>query len=249
MNSQLESSLHTLESLLTWAIADADCQADNFCVRAIEVLREWDGLAMYDSVGALLFDRWRATAVGGPGTGAANWEVPFNLADPIETPRGIAPPAAAAAVAALGRVAREMEEEDGQPLTMAWGEFKKLPLDNNGIEWGVSGTQDDSVRNSHTSRRPAIPGATDTGFAGGTFKSVNEFVPGGASWGRAAVQTAYGSQTMRGAAHNSDQWEIYSRNQYRTALLDRADIEAAAERRVTLSYAWPGRSNEQPSAV
>ena len=30
-------------------------------------------------------------------------------------------------------------------------------------------------------------GSATTGFAGGTFKSVNEFLPGGESWGRAGV--------------------------------------------------------------
>jgi hypothetical protein len=71
--------------------------------------------------------------------------------------------------------------------------------------------------------------------------SVNEFLPGGQAWGRASVQTAYGSQTMRGALHNSDQWEQYSTRQYRTALLNRADVEANTERRVELEYSWPGR--------
>ena len=45
---------------------------------------------------------------------------------------------AEAAVAALVRVAREMEEEDGQPLDMPWGDFKKLPEDVNGVQWGAS---------------------------------------------------------------------------------------------------------------
>ena len=45
---------------------------------------------------------------------------------------------AEAAVAALVRVAREMEEEDGQPLDMPWGDFKKLPEDVNGVHWGAS---------------------------------------------------------------------------------------------------------------
>ena len=49
---------------------------------------------------------------------------------------------------------------------------------------------------------------------------------------------------MRGAPHNSDQWEIYSRNEYRTALLERADVEANTERRVTLEWTWPGRRDE-----
>jgi hypothetical protein len=73
---------------------------------------------------------------------------------------------------------------------------------------------------------------------------VAEFIPGGDEWGRAAVQTAYGSQTMRGAPHNADQWEIYSSNTYRPALLNRADVEANAERRITLEYSWPGRGHQ-----
>ena len=53
--------------------------------------------------------------------------------------RGLADRAEAeAAVAALVRVAREMEEEDGQPLDMPWGDFKKLPEDVNGVHWGAS---------------------------------------------------------------------------------------------------------------
>ena len=109
-------------------------------------------------VGALLFDRFRGAYLGSP-----QWSVPFDLADPIETPRDIPPYAARsslrsclgcmfqclsegvedraeaeAAVAALVRVAREMEEEDGQPLDMPWGDFKKLPEDVNGVHWGAS---------------------------------------------------------------------------------------------------------------
>ena len=111
---------------------------------------------------------------------------------------------------------------------------------------GLSGSSDDTVRTSASSRRPDGGAATTTGFAGGTFKSVNEFLPGGESWGRAGVQTAYGSQTMRGAPHNSDQWEIYSTRTYRTALLERADVEANTERRVALEYTWSGRRAASP---
>ena len=62
------------------------------------------------------------------------------------------------------------------------------------------------------------------------------------------VQTAYGSQTMRGAPHNSDQWEMYSSNTYREALLERADVEANTERRVSFEYTWPGRAPGSKSA-
>lgn len=98
------------------------------------------------------------------------------------------------------------------------------------------------MRNVHTARRPEEEGVpTVTGFAGGTFKSVNEFLPGGESWGRAVVQTAYGSSSMPDSKHYADQWQIYSNNTYRTAHLDRADVEAHAERTVVLQYEWPGR--------
>ncbi len=111
---------------------------------------------------------------------------------------------------------------------------------------GTGGIRILRLSTSASSRRPDGGAATTTGFAGGTFKSVNEFLPGGESWGRAGVQTAYGSQTMRGAPHNSDQWEIYSTRTYRTALLERADVEANTERRVALEYTWPGRRAASP---
>ena len=147
--------------------------------------------------------------------------------------------AAELAIVTLVRVMREMQEDE-QAFDLAWGDFKKLPVDHSGFQHGLPGSADDSVRNSHSSRRPDLGAATTTGFAGGTFKSVNEFMPGGTRWGRAGVQLAYGSQTMRGAPHNSDQWQIYSNNVYRTALLERADVEQNMERHIVLEYTWPG---------
>ena len=236
MNVEVESAKHLLDDLLELR-ASVLCRVEPLCVSGLEVLESWDRRCAPESRGALLFDRFRA-AYPSQGTASA-WEVPFDLEDPIETPRGIpGVEGAELAIATLVRVMQEMQD-DGQAFDLAWGDFKKLPVDRDGVQHGLSGSQDDSVRNSHSSRRPTAGEDTTTGFAGGTFKSVNEFIPGGTVWGRAGVQTAYGSQTMRGAPHNSDQWEIYSRNVYRPALLERADIEANAERRIILEYAWP----------
>ena len=57
----------------------------------------------------------------------------------------------------------------------------------------------------------------------------------------AVTQTAYGSSSMPDSKHYADQWQIYSNNTYRTAHLERADVEAHAERTVILQYDWPGR--------
>jgi acyl-homoserine-lactone acylase len=237
MNVEIESAKHILDDLLELRDSVV-CRAEPLCIAGLEVLEEWDGLCAPQSRGALLFDRFRA-AYPSQGTASA-WETPFDLANPIETPRGIPGSAGAElAIATLVRVMQEMQE-DGQEFDLAWGDFKKLPMDNSGVQYGLSGSQDDSVRNSHSSRRPEANATTTTGFAGGTFKSVNEFIPGGTTWGQAGVQTAYGSQTMRGAPHNSDQWQLYSDNTYRTALLERADVEQNMERRIVLEYTWPG---------
>lgn len=148
---------------------------DALCLQAVEVLREWDGLCAAESVGALLYERWRREYLAGA---AVSWEVEFDLGDPIETPRGIAAEGAPAAVAALATVARQMVEEDGQPLDLPWGEYKRLPLDVNNVAWGLSGSNGESVRTSGgEAARPPEPGSTSTGVAGGTFKSVRPASP------------------------------------------------------------------------
>ena len=159
MNVEVESAKHLLESLLELVAGSAECAGNELCSRALAVLQAWDRFCAPESVGALLFDRFRAIYLAGN----SEWSEPFDLADPIETPRGIPAAEVNAAVVALIRAATEMELEDGQPLDLAWGEFKKLPPDVNDIAWGLSGSQDDSVRNSHSSRRPDAGATTTTG--------------------------------------------------------------------------------------
>ena len=167
MSVEMESSRALLAPLLELAVADSLCTQDPLCVRAVEVLRSWDARCAAESVGALLYERFRVVYLGS----SPEWLVPFDLAEPLSTPRGIPPSEAETAVAALARVAREMEEEDGMPLDLAWGAYKKLPNDVSGVQWGLSGSVGDSVRTSGgESMRPAAGETTSTGVAGGTFK-------------------------------------------------------------------------------
>lgn len=239
MSVRVESSLHVLSSMVP--ILASCCEADEACIRGVSVLNQWDGTCAADSVGSLLYDRFRNDFVSLAAGSNVMWVIPFNLSNPIETPAALKRSDEGAICEAFKRVVREMEGEDKQPLDMEWGAFKKLPVDNNGIQWGASGSQDDSVRNAHTARRPEEGETITTGFAGGTFKSVNEFLPGGEQWGRAVVQTAYGSSSMPDAKHNSDQWQMFGENKYRTAHLKREDVEAHADHTVKLEYEWPGR--------
>ena len=166
MNVEMESAKHLLSTLLDFANTAPTCTQDPLCVRATAVLTQWDGLCAAESTGALLYERFRRDFL----SASSEWQVPFDLSDPIETPSGIPSTAAELAVSTLARVAREMEEEDSQPLDLPWGAYKRLPIDNNGVEWGLSGSVGDSVRTSGgEAARPSAGATTSTGVAGGTY--------------------------------------------------------------------------------
>jgi hypothetical protein len=59
MSAEIESAKHLRDDLIRLADGSAACQADPFCSNAKEVLRRWDGQCKPDSIGALVFDRFR----------------------------------------------------------------------------------------------------------------------------------------------------------------------------------------------
>lgn len=83
------------------------CRAsvDALVAQACRVLGEWDRKANLDSRGAVLFrEFWnRASLI------ADKWAVPFDPADPVNTPRGLAPAAGPAMLAALKEAAQLMQ--------------------------------------------------------------------------------------------------------------------------------------------
>ena len=166
MNVEMESAKHLLSTLLDFATTEPMCTQDPLCIRAAAVLTQWDGMCAAESAGALLYERFRRDFLAA----FSEWHVSFDLSDPIETPRGIPPASAQLAVSTLARVAREMEEEDNQPLDLLWGAYKRLPIDHNGVEWGLSGSVGDSVRTSGgEAARPPAGANTSTGVAGGAY--------------------------------------------------------------------------------
>eukprot|EP01065_Artemidia_motanka_P026950 TRINITY_DN32189_c0_g1_i1.p1 TRINITY_DN32189_c0_g1~~TRINITY_DN32189_c0_g1_i1.p1 ORF type:complete len:785 (+),score=252.83 TRINITY_DN32189_c0_g1_i1:70-2424(+) len=223
MSVEIESARHFLAPLLGMAKTSTDKRV----LRALAVLEAWDGRSGPESEGTLLWLRFRTEFLGG-----YQGEVPWDAADPYNTPRGIPAIDRDAAMDALARVVDGMTK-DGLQLHEPWGAYKLLPKDNHGEKWGVSGTTDDSVRNAHASNDGPGP---HTAWAGGTFKAVTEFLPGAETYGRARVQTSYGSQSMPAAPHNGDQWEMFSKQQYREGLLTRAAVQKHAEATQNLVY-------------
>jgi acyl-homoserine-lactone acylase len=99
------------------------------------VLREWDGKASLDSIGWPLFQQWQIELMS---SGVNFWDVSFDPADPVNTPRGLKladQAVAAAAVAALGRA---MEQLDKLKIDyrLPWGKIqmtspgkRRIPID------------------------------------------------------------------------------------------------------------------------
>jgi acyl-homoserine-lactone acylase len=158
-----------------------------------------------------LLDSWKGFAV------------PFDLAQPLTTPRGFKDPAAAALM--LEQAAGEVEKQYGS-LDPAWGDFRRLrrgsiDLPANGATGGLGAF-----------RVLTFAPATDLKPAatfGDTFVACVEF----SSPPHAQVLMSYGNSSQPGTKHSDDQLPFLSRKQLRTAWRERKDVEANQESRDT----------------
>lgn len=114
----LNNRVHSAE-LLRQPLLDAVCPGVADLAAACAAIAGWDGRGDADSRGAVLWDAFwqRATANGG---GQTVFAVPFDPADPIDTPRGLNPAAVPALRAALGAAAAALVAA-GVPLDVAKG--------------------------------------------------------------------------------------------------------------------------------
>jgi acyl-homoserine-lactone acylase len=176
---------------------------------AAEVLSRWDRRAEHDSRGAVLFVYW-IKAMDPERTFAQPWDE----RRPLETPCGLADPAAA--VTALETAAMKVSALYGA-LDVAWGEVFRLRAAEE--SW------------------PAIGADYAGSFAevwflpegDGRFSAVGgECYIAAVEFGervRAQVLNVYGNATERGSCSRAQGLEHFSRKHLRPALLERAEIE------------------------
>lgn len=186
-------------------------------LRAADVLENWDRHADADSVGAVLFTAWAFDYIQPLMFDA--FAVPYDVNDPLNTPRGLANPQAA--VASLERVARQLEllRALGGGMDAPYGDIFRLRWGNvdlpaNG-SFDMMGTfriltfvQDDDLR-----FRPVH---------GDSYIAVVEF----GDTVRAKVLLSYGNSTQPGSPHMGDQLALFARKELRDAWLTREQIEA-----------------------
>jgi len=185
--------------------------------QACDVLAGWNGRNRNDSVGTHVWtELWRrvsaATATAGSGLppiSSVLYEVPFDAADPVNTPRGLNTANASVVRRVMGELAYTVQffAASGIPLDRPWGEVQfdirngeRIPIHGGS---GVSG-----VYNAITTQTAPVPGTGYTPILGGSsyIQSVT-FRPSGPE-ARAIV--TYSQSTDPDSPHYADKTKLYS---------------------------------------
>ena len=195
--------VYAAELVLPELLPQCASSPDLNLVRACEVLAAWDKRANLDSRGAVLFREFWNIAANIP----AKWTVPLDLADPVNTPRGVAPAAVPAMLAALNSAVKKLQALN-VPLDGALGDFQSET--RSGVRTPLHGAIGD-IDGSYNSLHFAAELGT------GCYRQV--------TWGTSYIQTVtfddngpvaqamllYGQSVDPRSPHYDDQIGLYSR--------------------------------------
>ncbi len=220
--------VHAAELVLPDLLPACTNNSDAVVARACAVLQAWDKRANIESRGALLFREFWNIATNVPN----KWGVPFNPADPVHTPAGVAPAALPAMVAALKTAATKLQALN-------------IPLD------GRLGDYQADTRNG-----VRVPLHGGLGDVDGVYNSIRWNTDIGATgynnpyWGSSYIQTVtfdangpvaqgmlvYGQSTDPKSPYYADQVGVYSRKEWPVLPFTQERIKAdPAYRTMTLS--------------
>ncbi len=189
--------------------------------QAAGVLAQWDRTTLADSRGALLFLDWADRKGAASGYAGAGFAHPYDLADPLSTPSGLADPKAAAA--ALDAAAHEMLATTGA-LDTPWGQVMRIKLGD--VDLPASGGPGRLGVFDVLDFTPADRGQRTADF-GDSFIAIVGF----GDPIRAKVLMTYGNASQPGSPHVSDQAPLLARHELRDAWRSRAEVQAHLESR------------------
>ena len=223
---------------------------------ACAVLKGWDGRYNTNSVGAIVWREFAATAPGGTHSGGGTlYAVPFNPAEPLTTPRGLAPAPAEGADPVLNRLATAVDVLTragiavDSPLGVAQYTPRvagqRIPI-HGGIEFdGTANVVGFGTFKSTTEESaPSAPrgaavnnrtGLTTTGYVvntGSSFIMAMEFTDQGPK-GRAVL--TYGESSDPASPNFADQTQLFSNKEWRPILFSEAEVAAAPAEQMTIS--------------
>ena len=217
---------------------------------AADVLAAWDGRFDLDSVGAVL---WREFMAGFPAadirSGGSLFAHPYDPADPVATPRGLAPevegfdPAVLALAAAVVHLGQAGVAVDARLGDVQWAQrgTERVPVHGGGEADGVTNIlapvgalSTASLEPGHPPLAPVGDRTARTGLAEGGYRCTY-----GTSFLMAVELTdegprglgllAYGQSGDRRSEHHVDGTRAYAAKAVRPLLFTDADIEADPE--------------------
>ncbi len=185
-------------------------------VRGCDALRGWDRRYEASSKGAALFRAFWARAGGMPGL----WKVPFDPADPVNTPRALAADAQGdKLLATLGEAVADLDKA-GIALDAPWGEVQqwragtqRIPIHGGPGTAGVLNYQD---------ARPA-PGGGLVPVHGTSYIQIVGFDDRGPV---ADAILSYSQSTNPASPHYADQTRAYAEKRWHRLPFKRQDIAA-----------------------
>ena len=209
--------------------------------KACIVLDGWDRRFDLESRGAVLFREWLGHYANQDlGNRGRLFAVAFDPADPVGTPRGLAP--GALALENLGKAMRVLDSRR-IPLEASLGDvqyaFSKLPR-RIPIHGGI---EPEGVLNQARPRgvgEPAVEGSqrlTETGYpvaGGSSFVMALEYTNDGP---RAMAILTYSQSDNPDSQHFADQTELFSKKQWRPVLFTGKSIAADTKRDYEVSAA------------
>ncbi|MDG2522953.1 acylase [Caulobacter segnis] len=206
-----------LPDLLEAARSDPDPQVQE----AVRLLTAWDRKTEAASRAALLFETWAARFAPNNFASQANYKVKWSADAPIDTPRGIADPAAA--VQMLKAAIAETKEKYGA-LDRPFGEVSRFHIDD--VNLPASGGFGNTGL-FHTFTWGPLKDGQRTPNHGETWISLVEF----SRPIKAVGLMAYGNASQPGSPHRSDQLKHLSDGTFRTLWTTRKAVEANLEER------------------
>ena len=199
----------------------ANAYGTDLARHAAAVLAKWDRTTLADSRGALLFLDWVDRPGAAGGYDPKGWAKPYDLAQPLTTPAGLADPKAAAI--ALDAAARDMLATTGA-LDTPWGDVMRIRV--GGVDLPASGGPG-RLGVFDVLDFAAPDGGKRTANFGDSFIAIVSF-DGKA---RAKVMTTYGNASQAGSPHIADQAPLLAQHALRDAWRTRAEVEAHLESR------------------
>jgi acyl-homoserine-lactone acylase len=218
---KLSTRIELADRIAPELIAAAEANGSPEAKEVASVLSNWDHNTDNESKGAFLFDRFVRKWVGGTeklnslGTASKLFSTPWDLNDPINTPKGIADPKAA--LVALLDAAKEVKATYGR-LDVPWGEVFRFRIGDVDLP-GNGGPGPMGVFRTMTLGAPIdgkyFPAHGDTYVAAIEFSKPL----------KAKVLTSYGNATQPDSKHNNDQLPLLSEKKMRPVWFTREEAE------------------------